>query len=236
MKNSVWKKTAGFLSGKGFYIVLGLCITVIGVSGYVMTRATEAPPAAEPLPDLNLEYREPEPEISEAPVNQLITGIPKPTTAPTPTVTPTPAATPTPEGTFFMRPVAGKIGTDFSGEDLVYNATLNDWRVHSGIDICAETGTQVRAAAAGEVTRIYTDGLFGVTVEIAHPENYITRYAGLQENPSVTVGQTVEAGDVIGGVGTTALGETIDPVHLHFEVWKDGDPVDPESVLPTPAN
>ena len=50
MKNSVWKKTAGFLNGKGFYIVLGLCIAVIGVSGYVMTRAAEDPPAAEPLP------------------------------------------------------------------------------------------------------------------------------------------------------------------------------------------
>ena len=236
MKNSVWKKTAGFLNGKGFYIVLGLCIAVIGVSGYVMTRAAEDPPAAEPLPDLNLAYSEPEPSVTEKPVNQLITGIPKPTSTPTPTPVPTPAPTPTPAAAFFMRPVAGKVGTDYSGEDLVYNPTLDDWRVHAGIDICAEVGTQVRAAASGEVTRIYTDGLFGVTVEISHPENYVTRYAGLQENPSVTVGDTVEAGDVIGGVGTTALGETIDPVHLHFEVWKNGCPVDPESVLPAPAN
>ena len=238
MKNNVWKKTAGFLSGKGFYIVLILCVAAIGVSGYVMTRASMNPPAADPLPDLTLNHSESSEEDTE--VNHLVTGIPKPTATPTPAPTrspsPTPVPTAAPKKLFFLRPVNGRVGTDFSGDALVYSQTLNDWRVHAGIDIAAEAGTQVRAAADGRVSAVEQDGLLGTVVEITHAEGYVTRYAGLQEQPAVSVGAEVSAGDVIGGVGTTAISEAIDPVHLHFEVWKDGVAIDPETVLPVPAN
>lgn len=209
-------------------------MAAIGVSGYVMSRSQQELPQSDPLPDISVPQPQPD-GGGETPVNRPVTGMPKPTATvkPQPTATPRPTATPIPQKeSFFMRPVQGEVGKDFSGEDLVYNQTLNDWRVHAGIDILAQSGTQVRAAANGRVSAVEKDGMLGCTVEITHADGYVTRYANLLEQTAVAVGDEVEIGQVIGGVGTTAMAESLDPVHLHFEVYRDGVAIDPESVLP----
>ena len=116
-------------------------------------------------------------------------------------------------------------------EVLSYNPTTRDWRVHNGIDIAAEPGTEVCAAADGTVYTVYEDETMGTTVVIRHDGGYVTKYASLAAEVSVSAGQSVKAGDVIGTVGCTALLETAIGDHLHFSVTCDGESMDPNDFL-----
>lgn len=125
----------------------------------------------------------------------------------------------------FTRPVEGKILEKFSDNDLIYNEALKDWRTHNGIDLEAELGTQVVAAANGIVKKVF-DSNMGKCVEIDHQNGYKTLYANL-DNITVAEGNEVTEGDVIGLVGDTALGDATELSHLHFEIIKDGQNVNP---------
>lgn len=128
-------------------------------------------------------------------------------------------------------PVYGKILVPFSGDGLVYSVTLNDYRSHRGMDIAAPLLEKVRAVEAGTVTVVKTDPLMGITVEIEHAGGFVSRYANLSTDEMVKVGQKVEKGTVISGVGDTAMMETGEEAHLHFELWQDGAPVNPMDYL-----
>ena len=94
---------------------------------------------------------------------------------------------------------------------------------HDGIDFIAEKATPVLAAAAGEVVTADFDPKYGYHVIIQHEGGYTTLYAHLAEL-RVAAGDTAEAGTEIGTVGNT--GQSTGP-HLHLELRKDGQPVDP---------
>jgi murein DD-endopeptidase MepM/ murein hydrolase activator NlpD len=100
-------------------------------------------------------------------------------------------------------------------------------RFHPGIDIAAPAGTPVRAAAGGAVTFAGWDPQYGYLVGIDHGMGIETFY-GHNSRLTVTAGQRVERGTLIGWVGST--GRSSGP-HLHFEVRKDGIPVDPRQYL-----
>lgn len=95
--------------------------------------------------------------------------------------------------------------------------------MHTGIDFRAETGTQVRAAAPGRVVTAEYSGGYGNMVEIEHAGGVTTRYAHMSAI-SVSEGQTVTSGTVVGRVGTT--GRSTGP-HLHYETRIDGEAVNP---------
>jgi len=116
-------------------------------------------------------------------------------------------------------------------ETLSYNQTTRDWRTHNGVDIAAEAGTQVVAAADGEVYTTYEDDTLGYTVVIRHEGGYTTRYSSLGEDVRVKAGDTVQMGQVIGTVGETALVETVLGPHLHFSVSCQDIPMDPADFL-----
>ena len=116
-------------------------------------------------------------------------------------------------------------------EALCYNPTTRDWRVHNGIDIAAEPGSEVCAAADGTVYTVYEDETMGTTVVIRHDGGYVTKYASLAEDVKVSAGQSVKSGDVIGTVGCTALLETAIGDHLHFAVTCNGEAYDPNEFL-----
>lgn len=130
-----------------------------------------------------------------------------------------------------VMPLDGEIVTAFSMDTLVYNATLADWRTHDGIDISAEAGTGVLAAAAGTVADVREDGLLGTTVVLQHSDGCRTTYASLAPELSVKFGQRVDAGQLIGAVGISAAGETAAGPHLHFSVTQNGVAVDPMEYL-----
>ena len=120
---------------------------------------------------------------------------------------------------------------DYSMEALSYNETTRDWRVHNGMDIAADAGTEVVAAAAGEVYTVYEDDTMGTTVVIRHSGGYTTRYSSLSEDVRVSVGDKVTLGQVIGTVGSTALVETVIGPHVHFTVTYQDVLMDPVTFL-----
>ncbi len=126
----------------------------------------------------------------------------------------------------FTRPVDGKVLEGFSDNDLIYNEALRDWRTHNGVDLEAEVGTQVLSAANGIVEKVF-DSSMGKCVKIDHQNGYKSLYANLDDNIAITEGSEIAEGDVIGLVGDTALGDATGHPHLHFEIIKDGQNIDP---------
>lgn len=126
------------------------------------------------------------------------------------------------------QPVKGTISKKFSPEAPLYSKTLDQYAIHDGIDIDADLSSQVIAAAEGTITKVYTDDKLGLTIEITHAGGLISKYSNLSTDKMVGEGDVVTQGQVISGIGDTSLFESIDPTHLHFEVWKDGAAVDPE--------
>ena len=98
---------------------------------------------------------------------------------------------------------------------------------HAGIDVAAAPGTRVLAAADGVVSYAGRDKSYGKLVEVTHGNGYVTRYA---HNSSLLVepGQTVRRGDPLALMGSTGRSTG---THLHFEVLRDGRPVNPMSFV-----
>lgn len=132
----------------------------------------------------------------------------------------------------FIMPVFGEITFDYAQDKLVYSKTLEDWRTHEGIDIGADRGTPVKATADGVVKDVKSDPRFGILVIIEHKNGLETVYANLASADIVSPNQKVKQGEVIGSVGNTASFESAEQPHLHFEVWKDGQLVNPATYLP----
>lgn len=96
-------------------------------------------------------------------------------------------------------------------------------RFHSGIDIAAPLNTPIFAAADGTVVMARNNGGYGLTVVIDHGSTYETLYAHLNRI-DVEVGDKVNKGDIIAGMGTTGRSTG---VHLHYEIKRDGEHIDP---------
>jgi murein DD-endopeptidase MepM/ murein hydrolase activator NlpD len=126
-------------------------------------------------------------------------------------------------------PVQGEIINKFS-ESLVYNALTDDWRSHSGIDIKAAKTERVLACEKGTVTRMFQDPLWGNVIEIDHGE-YKSVYKNLSTLIMKNVGDVVEKGEPISGVGDSSAAEGFLGAHLHFEILKDSSFQDPLSFL-----
>ena len=211
--------------GQGYYIALILCAAAIGITGYVYYRNANQ---AEPV---SLEETAGEvPALIEDGVD-----VPVIATQPTPKAT-----APATEGTTApvekkplktMSPVSGESIFGYSMEALSYNQTTRDWRVHNGVDLAAEAGAEVKAAADGEVYTVFEDDAMGTTVVIRHQDGYTTKYASLAENVSVKPGDTVTMGQVIGYASDSAIVESTLGAHVHFGVTCNDVPVDPAEFL-----
>ena len=249
MNNRFWNKAGDFVLGKGFYIVLFLCVATIGISGYYLMqsvlpeegedRATGAdtsmvlpdseangpnPVSREPARPQILPQTKPQPRVSQPDDPEPV----KETMEPEPVTLPEQK----PVATVFTWPVKGAVLRDFSVETLSPDPTLGDWRTHGGLDIASVMGTKVLAMGAGTVCEVFEDGLMGTTVVIDHGQGLTTTYANLGDNPLVEPGDRVDAGSVIGCVGDSALVESGLEGHLHLEACRDGKTVDPRDYLP----
>ena len=220
-------KHRGIFAGKGYYIALILCAVAIGITGYVYQRNTR-----EPDPVSMLETEEAVPALQTEGEDDVAVLSPQttPTSPRAESKSDTPKST-QPTALKTTSPLAGETLADYSMEALSYNETTRDWRVHNGIDIAAEEGTPVFAAADGEVVSVYEDDVLGYTVVIRHTGGYTSCYCSLGSEISVTPGQQVHMGQAIGVVGQTALVESAMGPHLHFSVtWQD-EAMDPREFL-----
>lgn len=128
----------------------------------------------------------------------------------------------------FVMPVANAtISKSYNAEELQYNKTLNCWEIHKGLDLLVTTGENIVACYNGTVSDIYTNYLEGTTIEITHEDGLVSLYQGLNSETNVNIGDAVTSGQILGTAQGNVASETEDGSHIHFELIKDGEKVDP---------
>lgn len=131
----------------------------------------------------------------------------------------------------FVMPISNAtISKSFNGDELQYNKTLNVWEIHKGLDLVATTGANVLACYDGKVTSIDSNYLEGTTIEITHGDGLVSIYQGLANETKVKVGDIVTTNQIIGTVASGSQ-EAEDGSHIHFELIKDGEKIDPLSYI-----
>lgn len=221
MKKSTLKRNK---LGKGFYIALTICAVAVGTTAYFTVFNT--PDEVTPTPQ-NESYKVTDwtvPEIEDA--NKVQSGV---VIEPSSEV-PEEKEAPKTSGGAYIMPVTGEIANPFSNGELVKSKTLGEWRTHDGIDILAKEGTPVKSVFDGTVKEITTDPKWGVMVEVEYPAATVY-YCGLADTVKVKKGQSIALGDVIGEVGNSSVIESAEDSHLHLAMKKDGEWIDPLSVI-----
>lgn len=236
MKKQGFAKIRAELKGKGFIVALAVSIAAVGLSTYyaynsIMNGFKEG----EGSDSLFLEVDKHQPNVplgTSAPITTpAATAASEAPGTVTGEITAEPAATAA--NNFFSTgspralPLQGEIINGYSDGELVKSETLNLWQTHDGIDIAAEAGAEIAAAGEGTVLNVWEDPLWGICISVDHGDGYVSNYLGVDKNVPVLIGQEVACGDVIARVGNTAECECALPSHLHFEVKKDGEFIDP---------
>ena len=230
-----------FLRNNGIYLALVLCLMAVGTGIVLLTvphseQEAAADPTAAPVSRSNDERLNEVQIISErlkptatpyfAPLNTAV-----PTAVPTETPSPAPAVKASTGSQKAPAPVSGEIIFGYATDKLIYSVTLDQWTTHPAVDIAAKAGTDVKAVLSGTVSAVREDDVLGYTVEIKHSNGRETLYANLGSDVRVKKGDKVNAGAVIGSVGTSAISECALEPHLHFAFRIDGKPVDPKKYV-----
>ncbi|HNX15501.1 MAG TPA: M23 family metallopeptidase [Oscillospiraceae bacterium] len=245
-------KFIAYITGKGFYKVIGLCIALVVLAAWFITSVYKNRVGGEVQGTSSAVTSEAASQTGgitfESGLSSELFGptanqssqatVPANQTSEDAAAANASAAaaaesedTGTAEEFLFIMPASGEIIREYSAGLPVYSPTFSDWRVHNAVDIAGEAGTPVRAMAAGTVTAITSDMLWGTTIVITHENGYVSKYCGLGTKPTVKVDSVVEVGQVIGSIGTTAQAEAADKPHLHFSLTKDGLSVNPIEVI-----
>lgn len=132
-------------------------------------------------------------------------------------------------------PISGVVAKEYSMDKLVYFETLDEWRVHSGIDIVPKETLIVKAAYSGKVEKISEDTLMGIEVILNHGGGVKTLYSCLSAC-KVIEGEYLEQGEQIGGVGKCSNIEMSEGPHLHFELIINDETVNPLDYFPSADN
>ena len=131
----------------------------------------------------------------------------------------------------FIKPTDGEIIREFAKDNLIYSETLKEWITHTAVDIKADKTSVIKSSADGIVKSIVNDPRYGLTVIIEHDDGYETVYSNLLTAEFVVEGEEVSQGQTIGTAGNTASFESSMDCHLHFELLKDGEYLDPTIYL-----
>lgn len=205
-----WKKNGVFLA---------LAVSLLAVGGVLIAGLSQTP---------QIKSNE-ENSIVDQPVEQKVTDQPDERTSTVETTTKsTTTTTKKQEKELYVNPLSENILTPFSIEQPIYSQTMDDWRLHPGVDLGGESGQKVKAMAAGTVLSVEKDPLWGTVITVDHTVGVISRYAGI--TPSVKKGDKIEAGGVLGTLGEVPCESAMEP-HLHLEMQVDNNPIDPLTVL-----
>ena len=242
-------KFSKFISSKGFYAALAVCLVGAGAATWLAVDRTITGIEQQnsqiigsenrfvEFPSLG-EVEKKQPEVPKPPIvsssepssssptssSSSVAALEPPVQSEIPTVSP---KSPT---LSYALPIKGEILTPFSNGELIKNITLGDWRTHDGIDIYAEKGTDVLAAADGVVSEIRSDPLWGVVIAVSHANGTQSVYCGLDKVVPVKVGENVMVKQVIGRLDGVPC-EITERSHLHFAIKKDNAWVDPMSLI-----
>lgn len=219
----------GFFQKQGLYVLIFLCVVAAGITAIVAWPKDQVEDETDGS-DQDVSMID-VPSLEEEMAN-MPTVRPETTEQPEPTevaetdeeADSVPAANGSGSITL-KRPLEGQIINDFSGDELIFFASLNVWATHNGIDIKADEGTDVSAAMSGTVVEAVTNEADGGVVVVSHADEAETVYAGLGEI-AVKKGDKVNTGDKLGTIGEMPTELDIG-YHLHFEYMIDGVYKDP---------
>jgi murein DD-endopeptidase MepM/ murein hydrolase activator NlpD len=237
-------KFARFMSSKGFYTAVAVCLVGAGAATWLAVDRTLSgiednnnrilqaetnvfPPLEE------VEQKQPDiPKVSPpSSLPAMPPSLPEPPSEPEEPSKPVEAPPPSPALVYSL-PLRGDVINQYSGGELVKNTTLGDWRTHDGVDIAAEKGADIYAAADATVTDIKQDPLWGTVLTLSHADGRISIYSGLEERLPVKVGDSVMAKQVIGKLEGVPC-EMADGPHLHFAMKEGNTWLDPLAIAGT---
>ncbi len=188
------------------------------------SRATTAPAETTAAPETTA------PEVHETTAAPTTTSPTKPTDAPS--VAPAGESLPT-----LLLPVSGTLLAAHDLDVPVWSNTMEDYRTHCGLDIAAEPGASVTAAANGVIAQVWVDPMMGQCITVKHGGDCTTVYRNLSTVLPVGIeaGVEVRAGQLIANVGESAMIEIAEEPHVHFEVMIGDDYVNPIDYLAASA-
>lgn len=256
MKNEKIIKTGK--NSKGFYTALGLCLLAVGVAAWAtfdsvnnFTVDEDPSPIIETeevisgikVPILSFPESESS-QVSESSEKEVSSEISEASSAPEEERSEVPVVQnevssqkepessevriPTPD--MLQYPLGNSVSVPWSGNELVFSETMQDWRAHTGVDIAGEENCEVKACAAGKVKSVTEEGLYGLTVVVSHGELDVS-YCGLG-TVSVKKNDMLRIGETIGTLGVVPCEEKdISEAHLHLEVSRAGKRIDPAELL-----
>lgn len=201
-KTAFFKRIRAVWQAWGYGLVLTLCFLVVLLTAY-LSRAKPKEGAPAPTPAATAS---PTPAAVAA---QAATALPLPT--------PRPLKLPAENA---------RIGLADSGDGLLYNESLSEWRQHRGLDYLGEENTPVRAVFAGTIERVYRDALLGNCLVLRDESGCRCLYASLAEDIPVQAGDAVSSGQTVGFMGQSALIERGEGFHVHVELYdENGRPI-----------
>lgn len=210
-------KTAKFLRGNGFYLVLALCMVAIGFAAYSAFDAVRLDDSQKEVSEIRQEIKN---EVKEEQTEKAEEELPP--VAPTETKT---------EEKYFVSPLKdGATAKPWANDTLQYSLTLGDMRIHLGTDIVPLENKEVYSVFSGVVLAINENTELGNVVSVDHADGIVVRYCGLT-GITVKAGDSITAGQKLGEVGIVT-NECADEEHLHIEVLKDGEQINPATILP----
>lgn len=222
--NSSAKKTVG----RGFFVALTVCLIAVGgVAAVTFSDSLTAPPTVTDDPVTTTSAMEA--AHITAPSTTRTTNVTTSTTTATVTTTTTTTVPATP---LYVLPLSNTVLTAFSEQPL-FNDTLKSYQVHAAVDFDGEEGQSVRALAAGTVTAVEDDPLWGPCITVDHGSDIVSIYRGV--SPSVEAGAVLEVGAAIGVVDAIPCEKHLGP-HLHLELYRNGEAVDVTALLKTQLN
>ncbi len=129
----------------------------------------------------------------------------------------------------FILPVSGELTSKHNPELQVFSPTMNDYRVHLGIDLETKENAPVYSVADGKVSKIWVDTRMGYCLAVSHSGGAVSIYKNLAETlpEGIAEGVSVRSGQLIATVGDSAMVEVGEEPHLHFEMTVDDLAVDP---------
>lgn len=207
-------KVLNFFKNNAVYLIFALCIVAVGLSITLM-----------------LLNRTPDVQVQQPPQDQIVVDKPNDDEVNVDDILPPEQSEPVVKPVVFVMPVESSTSIGEYSEQMVFNSTLGRFSAHLAVDFFAPEGTKVLAVYDGTIESVTTEFLTGTTITIDHGNGLKTVYNSLADGDSVTVGQTVKSGDVIGEVSLSNKQEYKEGAHLHFQVIENDEIIDPAKYL-----
>lgn len=225
------KQSKHWKQDKGFLIAATLCLFAIGTLA-VITFINAVP---------QLDNNSTTTTTSNAttttalPAGQQISGIPDkrttiPNTSANTTILTSPATVPNNQDNvdLFILPLTNTVIKKYSPNEPLYSKTMDDWRVHTGVDFKGDVGQNVKAIADGKIVLVQNDLMWGGTIVIDHGFGIQSTYCGVTSK--VKAGDKVNVGDVIAILADIPC-ESQDGPHLHLEITSNGKHINPVEAI-----